>query len=305
MLTVSLPNEELTSRLVAIAASQHCAVDALIAKVLSAYADTQAGPNLAAPAPAAVAPLAGPVAKILRFSEHIAGLPSIKKLNPLMLETLAGMGLEMTASESLEGIAEPDLCAWSCLALREQDKWTAWFDFYLSLDKASCQQLYRLMAGEEPKEESQFKDLLLETLNLLQGAIKCALEADKVAVMMPFLPMVVRRSDGVTRATGDGVSYLQRFTTDGIDLVVSLLESRANAMATSPIQLHPLDVLTSVVYANEDNTVPLLKEGTALNEKYINKLQNVFRDRINPVSISVVRPPDWTQFYLNKAVSPG
>ena len=230
------------------------------------------------------------------FSDLLLQFDSMATIGTLLANCLNEMGLELETKPHTSG-EDRDFVGWSCLIPKAQGEYVAWLDIRISMDKDSCQNIYRSMSGMDAESDTELRDALAETLNILQGSVKHTLEGEGAEVFAPFLPMSALAAEIESRINAGRVGTYE-FGSDDMTIQIQVIESEPQMADTNATDLQPDEVLAYRVMSSTD--VALMNEGTPLTQKYIERLEMV-QERRQTKSFKIIRPSDMTKLFVKKA----
>lgn len=228
-----------------------------------------------------------------RFRTAVSQLGTPSRIHEILSECFVSLGLDVQELQDIETSSGRAIVAWVAQALKMGSDWTAWLDFVISIDEASCRTLYQTMVGSQPEGDADLTDIVAEALNIMQGAVKASFEKEGVLVALPFLPKAVKRATTVVQPSGSAMGFAKRYVTPGLCMDVGILENLVVCERSSLDRLQVYDVLaTDVVPKGAGMT--LVKAWTPLTERLIEKL--IAFQRREPVRVEVLRPSASSQW---------
>ena len=230
------------------------------------------------------------------FGEIMLQFKPMAEIESLLKNCLLEMGLEVKAKNHTSD-KDREFIGWSCLIPKAKGEYLAWMDLRISMDRDSCQIIYQTMSGMEAESDTELRDAVSETLNILQGTVKHALESEGAEVFAPFLPMSVLAAEIESRISAGRVGTYE-FGSDDMTIQVQVIESEPQVADSDAKKLQPDEVLADKVMSSND--VALMNEGTPLTQKYIERLEMV-QERRQTKSFKIIRPSDMTKLFVKKA----
>lgn len=278
-------DDRVLERLEQLARHRATSLSDLLAEALACLAS---GPATAATAP--------PQAT---FSSDTRSLAAVANLEAITTKCLDGLGCTVTACGAIDNSAPGDLSGWSSLALSLRNQWVSWVDFRLIFPAATCAAIFEVMSGTKAGSPADLLDVAKEVTNIVQGAIKAALEKDGALTLMPFLAGAAHSKAEWADVPNEAVAWSRQFETQCGPIGLLIVESPSASVDRSPAQLKPFDVLVETIFTDNEGRVPLMHAGIALTEKYIAKLLNMQRDRPR-MHVNTVRPSELTMALVTR-----
>ena len=223
------------------------------------------------------------------FQEQIAGLQPVFELESLVGGALTEMGLGDVVGESVETHPKtrPDFCVLHFVILPQR---SAWIDFVLETDRASALAIYALFSGLSEAEDTDLEDMLRETMNLIHGALKVAFKKEDGSLIIPVVPQSVD-ADQVLRGRG-GLSHERRylFRAPGLTLRLTMVARIAPITRRQLRDLRLANVLVEALCPDENQEVVLIKSGTMLNERTLEKVLDIAEFDTEGKTLPVIDP---------------
>ncbi len=185
------------------------------------------------------------------------------------------------------------LMAWAGIVLVSQQ---LWLDFLLEAGNDAAAGLCQ-KSLHRPGQARELPAVLAETQTILSAALKTALQADAGAAFAPLLSRV-RAADKSSPALPIPERCLtHRFDLGESSLALTVFISECPPRKKRPEQLLPLDTLAEAVFMPDVPTIPLLKEGTALTPRHIQRIANLATAYNDEISVPVFTPSPLAEFF--------
>ena len=223
-------------------------------------------------AAAVVATPAGPP-----FSETHAALntlSSFMNLEPLLVKSLGEMGfsdLHATHPSAAESMS-PELTLFSALLLPEK---ATWIDLMIEMDLPSAGAFFMAMTGMDEASLEDARDTAGEILNLVQGAIKTALQNEYLDVITPVIPtkLPFEKRDSILMGEFECKEYA--FTIPGAFMRVKLFPHMAAITKKNLNELKLKDVVAEPVNLPGDAKLTLVNKGVMMTDHHMQKLREM------------------------------
>jgi DNA-binding response OmpR family regulator len=215
---------------------------------------------------------------------------ALSKAQSLIVESVAGMGFGSVQpiKQFVFDPSKPNYASWCCIVA---PNCSVWVDFLVEADRTAGMQLFEKLTGVPPDCPADASDTLGEIVNLIQGGIKSALQAEGHDTLTPVVPKVVSSSH---------LEELNRHVRDRVRLVVDINGATfcvtmfvfATPIVRKTIEaLRPRDVTAEALPMPNDVRHKLLNRGVMLDDRWITNLRNRFLGEGRRVAINVVEPP--------------
>lgn len=204
------------------------------------------------------------------LSPAAVGLRTVHDLPKLVAQTLERMGVgpvdAILAGEPAKTLLI-EFASWVPLLVPERG---LWMDMMLGFDPNSAQALLEAMIGEAEASDDDRREVVRETMNMVQGSLKASLEADGVEAVVPRIPRVVRPSDfAYAPQDGDGLAQW-RVRLARCVVQVAVVEHGSSPLGRLVDDLQPLDVLVEPVQSAAAG--PVAEKGTAVDRAILERL---------------------------------
>jgi CheY-like chemotaxis protein len=205
--------------------------------------------------------------------------------------------IRYVAPPATESAAEEpfDLTVYSAIVLEEQH---LWLDLTMEMTRRVAVALYRALLSEVPHSDAEIRDAIEEVCNMCQGAWKTDLENAGLQPLAPGWP-TARRSHEIPQTSPSQRLGSSSFTLPG-PIRVTVLEQVARVVDKPLDAISPGDVLADSLSV-PGQKLPLMKRGTALNARYIERIH----DRLKPpeeenIKLRVIEPSSLALFMLRR-----
>ena len=221
---------------------------------------------------------AGSVAAVLRSATSV--LKAVHAEPPAQLPD----------SPASNDIAEPsDLAFWSWTGVGIPED-NSWLDIRLSVSREVALALHSAMVQTDPTSQMDLCDLLAETTNLIQGALKSELQRAGVRLISPHLPSCFEfESSRPPPIPSDTVHHRYEVSSDVGSLFLDIFETRADVQDLLFAELRSGQVLPETLYS-ADGQVVLLRAGTVLDARFIARLKEQVGGADCQVSVFAMSP---------------
>jgi CheY-like chemotaxis protein len=193
------------------------------------------------------------------------------------------------------GTEEPmDLTVYSAIVLEEQH---LWLDLTMEMSHRVAQALYRALLSEAPHSDAELRDALEEVCNMCQGAWKMDLESAGLQPLAAGWP-TARRAHEIPHCSPAQRLGASSFTLPG-PIRVTVLEHAARVLDKPLDAISQGDVLADSLSV-PGQKLPLMKRGTALNPKYIMRIQDRLLSPDDNLTLRVIEPSPLALFMLRR-----
>ena len=154
---------------------------------------------------------------------------------------------------------------------------SAWLDLLLETDHASALKLYQTFTGMEGDDVpvADLTDVIGETLNMIQGALKATFKAGGEELLVPMVPQSIPPEKVPGRVSHSTIHSRHLYHFDGVQLRFTLYAY------FSPVQRIPLreltvaSVLAEPLRPVDNDELVLINKGTLLNDRAMKKVANL------------------------------
>lgn len=250
-----------------------------------------AGETAESPAIVPVSSTDGKNGRRLFSGDHtpLNALSAFSNLDTLLVKTFDEMGLgKATPQDPASVKITPDFSLFSSVVLPEKDEWV---DVVLEMDTRSAAALFMAMAGAEGTMED-LVDMAGETLNIVQGAIKTALQDAFVDVLTPVIPFNVPAEKKEFFAMADSGYSQHVFALQGITLRVSLFPHAASVVSKYLDDVQICDVVAESVKLPGSPNLTFVNKGTMMNNSHLQKLRDMAGSGLVKMRFSTIVPPE-------------
>jgi chemotaxis protein CheY-P-specific phosphatase CheC len=274
-------------------------------QLLKRLTDAQAGPVEinGAPVAEAAAPESASASVILAvkeeprprklFSDAHAALNSLHPFTgfeAMVIKTLAEMGLGTATVRDADSVRlSQDLSIHSVVVLPEK---SAWLDVVLDLDRKSAEALFTTMTGASDPTRDDILDMATEALNMIQGAIKTALQDGSLEVFTPVIPLRVSpdKRESVNLIAAECSQHL--FSLPNIHLSVTLVPHVAPVVTKILDDIHVRDVVAEPVKVPGNSRLNLLEKGTMMNNQHLSRLREIAGYGMTRMKFETISPSE-------------
>lgn len=230
------------------------------------------------------------------LSDNVLAVRAIATSPQIVGEVLERAGLGalqgITPGESPEKLGL-EFAVWVPVALPGK---RTWLDVMLAMTPASATALYAAALGDTQAPDDDLREMLRESMNFIQGALKAALEAEFVDYVVPKIPKPVRVSDVQAAASGN-----ERRARWGVALEhgaahLLIIEHAAEALAKAPEDLAPFDVATKDVPDLAEPGAMIVEAGVMLDDAGIAAV----RERAGGALIAVIEPSPFARMLATR-----
>jgi len=236
------------------------------------------------------------------LSEHKPALnPEVGKAPPMAqmqecFDTILRR-IHYIAPPAMDNVSEEPMehTVYSAIVLEDQQ---LWLDMTMEMTRRVAVALYRALLSEIPHSDAELRDALEEVCNMCQGAWKTDLEDGGLQPLAPGWP-TARRTHEIPKISPAQRRNSSSFTLPG-PIRVTVVEHVATIVDKSLDEISPGDVLADSL-SMPGQKLPLMKRGTALNAKYIARIN----DRLKPaekevLKLRVIEPSPQALFMLRR-----
>ena len=274
-------------------------------QLLKRLTDAQAGPVEinGTPVAEAAAPESASASVILAvkeeprprklFSDAHAALNSLHPFTgfeAMVIKTLAEMGLGTATVRDADSVRlSQDLSIHSVVVLPEK---SAWLDVVLDLDRKSAEALFTTMTGASDPTRDDILDMATEALNMIQGAIKTALQDGSLEVFTPVIPLRVSpdKRESVNLIAAECSQHL--FSLPNIHLSVTLVPHVAPVVTKILDDIHVRDVVAEPVKVPGNSRLNLLEKGTMMNNQHLSRLREIAGYGMTRMKFETISPSE-------------
>ena len=215
---------------------------------------------------------------------------ALSKAQSLIVESVAGMGFDSVQpiKQFVFDPAKPNYASWCCIVA---PNCSVWVDFLVEADRTAGMQLFEKLTGVPPDCPADASDTLGEIVNLIQGGIKSALQAEGHETMTPVVPKAVSSAslEELNRHVRDRVRLV--VDVNGATFCVTMFVFATPIVRKTIESLRPRDVTAEALPMPNDMKHKLLNRGVMLDDRWITNLRNRFIGEGRRVAINVVEPP--------------
>lgn len=168
---------------------------------------------------------------------------------------------------------------------------TLGLDIVIDMDRASAQSIYAALTGETDAPIESLMDIVGETLNMVQGSIKGALQDEHFEVYTPVTPLHVNgeRKQLFSTLTHEYIQHV--FSVGDARLRVTLVPRQAPVVSKKPGDVRAYDVVVEPVKLPGNPKLILWQKGTVMNKRHMEKLREFSAEVSTEISFDIVEIP--------------
>ncbi|MEI6713279.1 MAG: response regulator [Verrucomicrobiota bacterium] len=221
--------------------------------------------------------------RFLKFS-------ALGKAPDYILEAIVGMGFAKARfiDQHVFAQSEPSYASWCCIVAPNCG---VWVDVLVETDRNIAMDLFEKLTGVPADCAKDATDTLGEIVNLIQGGIKSALQAEGHETMTPVVPKPV--PGGSLRKLNEHMPDRVRVVVDidGLVFCVTLFVFNRPMIRKSIEGLRQRDVTAEALPMPHGVDLKMLNRGVMLDDRWITNLRNRFVGDSRRLSCNVVEPP--------------
>lgn len=222
-------------------------------------------------------------AKFQRFS-------ALSKASTLIIESVSGMGFG-TVQAGGQHVFDPsktNYASWCCIVA---PNCSVWVDFLVEAERSTGMQLFERLTGVPPDCPADAADTLGEIVNLIQGGIKAAFQAEGHDALTPTVPKSVASSnlDRLNAHLQDRVRLV--VDVNGAVFCVTMFVYASPIVRKTIESLRPRDVTAEAVSMPNNHHLKMVNRGVMLDDRWIANLRNRFVGDARKIAINVIEPP--------------
>jgi chemotaxis protein CheY-P-specific phosphatase CheC len=221
---------------------------------------------------------------------------SLNNLHPfitfedLVIKTLAEMGLGTATVKDGDSMRlSQDLSIVSVVVLPEK---SAWLDIVLDMDRNSAEALFTAMTGATDPTRDDILDMATEALNMIQGAIKTALQDGSLEVFTPVIPFRVTPDKRETINLIAAECSQHVFSLPNINLSVTLVPHVAPVVTKILDDMRVRDVVAEPVKIPGNSKLNLLEKGTMMNNQHLSRLREISGYGMTRLKFETISPSE-------------
>ncbi|MEK0445259.1 MAG: hypothetical protein RLZZ399_580 [Verrucomicrobiota bacterium] len=215
---------------------------------------------------------------------------ALTKAADFILESVAGMGFEEVSrlDQYVFPTSEPSFASWCCIVA---PNCSVWVDVLVEADRLIATELFERLTGVPADSAKDAIDTLGEIVNLIQGGIKAALQAEGHETITPIVPRQVSSSS--LRKLNDHTTDRIRLVVDvdGLVFCVTLFVFNRPMIRKTIEALRFRDVTAEALPMPHGIDLKMLNRGVMLDDRWISNLRNRFIGDSRRLAINVVEPP--------------
>lgn len=215
---------------------------------------------------------------------------ALSRAQSLIVDSVAGMGFESVQAikQFVFDPSKPSYASWCCIVA---PNCSVWVDFLVEAERTAGMQLFEKLTGVPPDCAADASDTLGEIVNLIQGGIKAALQAEGHETLTPVVPKSVASTslEELNRHVQDRIRLV--VDVNGASFCVTLFVFATPIVRKTIESLRPRDVTAEALPMPNDIKHKLLNRGVMLDDRWISNLRSRFIGEGRRVAINVVEPP--------------
>jgi CheY-like chemotaxis protein len=206
----------------------------------------------------------------------VAGAEQSAVLLPEEIETQTvhawrELGVEAVATRRERGGVRPyrsAYAAWAGLVLADRERWT---DLLLEAEPLSVSTVFS-RALQRPPTAAHSQSFMVEALTIISSSLGATLMNRGIEVLMPYLAQGLRvdRDDKPIPVPGAAETYF--FELAGAEFALTVMDHLCPVQRELVRTMRSYDILAENFPPTENPGVALFKQGTVLNEHYIEKM---------------------------------
>lgn len=211
------------------------------------------------------------------LEQILTTLMPLAQLETMVGQTLTDMGLgDATPVTDPEVLAKfvPQIGIVHFMLMPDR---SAWLDLLLETDHDSALNLYQTFTGMGAEEvaDTDLVDVIGETLNMIQGALKATFKASGEELLVPLVPQSIPPDQVPGRVSHSTIHSRHLYQLEGVLLRFTLYTY------FSPVQRKPLreltvaSVLAEPLRPVDNDELVLINKGTLLNDRAMKKVANL------------------------------
>jgi hypothetical protein len=229
------------------------------------------------------------------------GLHDVLDFAGAVVQALEQLGVpEARPIDVVEAAKDPAFVAWSLVVARRGFD-AFWCAVRLEMDRAPAEALYQAVMQQAPRHEDHLLTLQQQVMDLTQDALREAGRASsRLQVFLPQTP-IVRLADELPVMLTSTQADRRRFglaLTDEIRLRLTVTTDVSQVQDQTLMQLRPYELLAAPLHTA--NQVMLLRDGTLLDESYIDKIHALAASRGLEPKVRVFPPPSSIAIFLRR-----
>lgn len=234
----------------------------------------------------------GPQNTLSAETRKIRGVDDLPRIfSATFTQMGAGAEKAIVAGESTRDLGL-EFAAWVPVVLIKEG---VWLDVLLGLDAESATALLTAMTGESSADDDYLREVVKEAMNMLQGALRAALEADMVDVVVPKIPRPVRPSDFQwTPPEGGGCAHYG-IHFEHLKVHLAVVEHRSPPQTKTLGRLVALDVVLADVASFDDADAKLFEKGALVDQATAERMADLDMPGIDILAIPVAEPSPFTR----------
>jgi CheY-like chemotaxis protein len=230
-------------------------------------------------------------------------LTALTKASGFILEAVVGMGFDKARAveQHVFSESEPSYASWCCIVA---PNCSVWVDVLVEADRNTAMELFERLTGVPADCAKDATDTLGEIVNLIQGAIKSALQAEGHETMTPVVPKQVPSSS--LRKLNEHMVDRVRLVIDveGLVFAVTLFAFNRPMVRKTIEGLRQRDVTAEALPMPHGVDLKMLARGVMLDDRWITNLRNRFVGDSRRLAINVVEPPPLINLLSGLTVAP-
>ena len=230
-------------------------------------------------------------------------LTALTKASGFILEAVVGMGFDKARAveQHVFPETEPSYASWCCIVA---PNCSVWVDVLVEADRNTAMELFERLTGVPADCAKDATDTLGEIVNLIQGAIKSALQAEGHETMTPVVPKQVP-SPSLKKLNEHMVDRIRLvIDVDGLFFSVTLFVFSRPMVRKTIEGLRQRDVTAEALPMPHGVDLKMLARGVMLDDRWITNLRNRFVGDSRRLAINVVEPPPLINLLTGLSLAP-
>jgi CheY-like chemotaxis protein len=167
-----------------------------------------------------------------------------------------------------------------------------WIDIRLEADLESARDIYTHSTGKEPASDDLLYDIMTELTSQVVGHFKTRLGEQDYEMVAPLVPASLRKPP-----KGQARSQQVVLDSDFGPIALAATCTRSSIEFRDVRSLAVGDLLQDNIYDPNNPEIILLKGGTILNERYMERLRSygIMSDKDEPLKVRIVKMSPWAR----------
>ncbi len=214
------------------------------------------------------------------------GLLSVEKH---LISAFTKIGCGEVLSTYWDGVhphANPHM-VWSCSIL---DDIGVWLDFLVQIEQDSLEYIHEAIQGKKTQNRYYLSDTLKGIVEIAQNEVRHALSKQQLHSWPMGTPTILTsHSNKIPAIPGDRAEHIQ-IQVGEADIFITVADEEAPVMETPVDQLKRFQVVVEDFFAPWNEDAPVLKKGTVLKHRHLNRLLEIAKDEPTSLRLTVMSP---------------